>query len=292
MERIAPGDVVRVPHLVALTGATVGVAYRLTKPETLVGREDADFCVSHPSVSRRHARLRIDDDRVVVEDLGSTNGTFVGIDRVEGPTVAVDGDNIAFGIEARFRLTYVPAAEQADKDRPPSQATRSDFSREFLIGLLRVEYAYARRHGSPLTLVFFRSDAVANFAPSHSGEALSEESLSRVATAIDVTIRTEDFLARSGEDEFAVIVRADADAAFHMAERVWTRIGAHNDFPDRATTWQTITAVVLPISPIKNHPAPQPGPEPEQILASARAAARPSMMATSNRIVRLKPLVI
>ena len=45
---------------------------------------ECDVCVPDPSVSRRHARLRIQSDSVEVEDLGSTNGT-----RINGVTGGV-----------------------------------------------------------------------------------------------------------------------------------------------------------------------------------------------------------
>ena len=73
----------RIPHLVALTGAAAGTAYRLATPEVVVGRETDGLRLDHPGVSRRHALLRITDEQVVVENLGSTNGTFVGVERIE-----------------------------------------------------------------------------------------------------------------------------------------------------------------------------------------------------------------
>ena len=45
--------------------------------EVVIGRaEDADLCVDHPSISRRHALLRI-DERITLQDLGSQNGSRV-----------------------------------------------------------------------------------------------------------------------------------------------------------------------------------------------------------------------
>src|SRR5262249_46480118 len=46
----------------------------------VIGRaaEQCDLVVAHPTVSRRHARLRLSGDALQVEDLGSTNGTAIG----------------------------------------------------------------------------------------------------------------------------------------------------------------------------------------------------------------------
>ncbi len=281
----------RVPHLVALTGPGVGTVYRLTKPEMIVGRE-GEIRLSHPGVSRRHARLLVTEEHVTVDDLGSTNGTFVGVERVKAPTVVNDGDAVAFGANTICRLTYISAGDAVPIHAEPGPGSTRIGTREFLLDLLHAEYAYARRHGSPLTLVFFRSDAATSFSDSNSGAVLSEESLSRIATTIDVTIRTEDLLARSADDEFVVLVRGDADAAARMAERVRARIDAHTEFPERAATWQTITAAVLPISPVTGAPGPRALPASQEILAAARAAARWAMSGNPNRIVRLKTLVV
>jgi DNA-binding winged helix-turn-helix (wHTH) protein len=66
--------------------------------EHIVGRaEDADVCIDHESVSRRHARLVASTDRVTVEDLGSKNGTYVNHERVRGSRPLRDGDRVQFG---------------------------------------------------------------------------------------------------------------------------------------------------------------------------------------------------
>jgi len=50
-----------------------------------IGRDVAnDIIIDHPLASRRHARLEYDDQNYIVRDLGSTNGTYVNGDRIEG----------------------------------------------------------------------------------------------------------------------------------------------------------------------------------------------------------------
>ena len=63
----------------------------------LVGRgDDVYLQLDDPSVSRRHAQLCIGDE-LVVEDLGSRNGTFVNRQRIEQPVALRVGDELAFG---------------------------------------------------------------------------------------------------------------------------------------------------------------------------------------------------
>jgi pSer/pThr/pTyr-binding forkhead associated (FHA) protein len=53
--------------------------------------------VKSSTVSRRHARISLDADGVVIEDLGSKNGTYVNDRRVSEPTPVANGDQVRIG---------------------------------------------------------------------------------------------------------------------------------------------------------------------------------------------------
>ena len=79
-------------------GATPGEVYALEQEETMVGRDLAnDIAISDPEVSRRHARFVVKEGIVFVEDLGSTNGTFLNDTRLSSPQPLRPGDTITFG---------------------------------------------------------------------------------------------------------------------------------------------------------------------------------------------------
>jgi pSer/pThr/pTyr-binding forkhead associated (FHA) protein len=70
----------------------------LINGENLVGRSvDCGVRLDSTDVSRRHARIIINDDQAMLEDLGSTNGTFVNGARITSPVSLSDGMTIAFG---------------------------------------------------------------------------------------------------------------------------------------------------------------------------------------------------
>jgi DNA-binding winged helix-turn-helix (wHTH) protein len=72
--------------------------FPLSEGQNILGRDpDADVCVAHGSVSRRHARISVHEGLVVLEDLQSRNGTFVGGRRVGSPVELHDGDIIGLG---------------------------------------------------------------------------------------------------------------------------------------------------------------------------------------------------
>jgi FHA domain len=84
--------------LVIQEGASAGSEH-LLDGELILGREQgsADLVLDDPGVSRRHARVLADDDGVLVEDLGSSNGTYVNGERISGPVELGAGDELQVG---------------------------------------------------------------------------------------------------------------------------------------------------------------------------------------------------
>jgi EmrB/QacA subfamily drug resistance transporter len=80
----------------------------------IIGREGADVDVAGDTeMSRRHARLRVEGTRVLVEDLGSTNGTYVGGLRISGP-VWLDADaELMLGL-SRMTVRFAAAVPAGD----------------------------------------------------------------------------------------------------------------------------------------------------------------------------------
>ena len=84
------------PTVVVKTGPEAGRRVELDL-EVAIGRQDGDLVVEDPEVSRRHAVLRRSGGSVVVEDLDSTNGTFVNGERIRAPITVGPGDTVRVG---------------------------------------------------------------------------------------------------------------------------------------------------------------------------------------------------
>jgi sigma-B regulation protein RsbU (phosphoserine phosphatase) len=83
-----------------LTGNLAGkpLRYELRPGTYVVGRSsDCQIPLTDNAISRRHAEFVLEKDRLVVRDLGSTNGTFVNGNRLDGETTIGRGDQIRFG---------------------------------------------------------------------------------------------------------------------------------------------------------------------------------------------------
>ncbi|MGZ4173225.1 MAG: FHA domain-containing protein [Solirubrobacteraceae bacterium] len=77
-------------------GHEPGTAYDLTGGATL-GRGDVEIQLEDPFASSRHARITLQGQVVVIEDLGSTNGTYLNEQPLSGPQPLHPGDRIRIG---------------------------------------------------------------------------------------------------------------------------------------------------------------------------------------------------
>ncbi len=66
-----------------IQGAATGQIFPITKTRTTIGRSGADINLDDPEASRQHAVLEILGETAILRDLGSTNGTFVELERIE-----------------------------------------------------------------------------------------------------------------------------------------------------------------------------------------------------------------
>jgi pSer/pThr/pTyr-binding forkhead associated (FHA) protein len=106
-----------------LAGQTIDV-----ETEVVIGREDTDLTIDDVELSRRHAVVRRHASRLQVEDLGSTNGTYVDGTRIEEPTILGGGAEIQIGTTKLVVEGVLPAGREAGADTSEaraSQATRA-----------------------------------------------------------------------------------------------------------------------------------------------------------------------
>ena len=90
-------------HLVVRQGPSSRQEHAITLPSTSIGRDATnDIILFDPEVSRRHAQITFRNGRYDIEDLGSTNGTFVNQQLVTGSVPLANGDIIDMGESARL----------------------------------------------------------------------------------------------------------------------------------------------------------------------------------------------
>ncbi|MCC7074795.1 MAG: FHA domain-containing protein [Deltaproteobacteria bacterium] len=116
----SPGEDVALPRLVVLNTIFAGSAFPLRTTEQVIGRTDEnDITIEHRSVSRNHAKLVREGDRVRILDLKSANGVLVNDEEVE-QAVLQSGDVVELG---RVRMRFVPVGERFSV--PPDEIERA-----------------------------------------------------------------------------------------------------------------------------------------------------------------------
>lgn len=99
-------------RLIVRTGPNPGVVIDLTKEVSMMGRDVTnDVVLGDAEVSRQHARITRTPAGFVLEDLGSTNGTFVNAERLAAPRVLNAGDLLGLG--ENVTLTFESTAPEA-----------------------------------------------------------------------------------------------------------------------------------------------------------------------------------
>jgi diguanylate cyclase (GGDEF)-like protein len=190
-------------------GPDIGRRIPLINSQYIVGRDsEAGFVVSRSSVSRQHARLYHDEDaNWWVEDLNSTNGTFVNESRIHAQ-VLTDSDQVRFG-DAIYKFLSGSNIESAYHEAIHNMAIQDGMTgihnKRFFMEFLEREIAVASRHGHPLTLVMFDVDHFKKVNDTH-GHLAGDAVLKDLAGRIRPRIRREDLFARYGGEEFVCVL--------------------------------------------------------------------------------------
>jgi len=197
--------------LTVVSGSSAGRVHTLQDTETLLGRgKEAHARLDDTGASRTHARIvRTEDGGWLLEDLRSRNGTFVDGRRIERIELK-SGDRIHIGPNVVVSFAVLDA--QAERltaqlyESSVRDALTRAYNRRYLVERLASEIAYARRHGSRLSLVILDIDHFKRVNDSR-GHLAGDDVLRELAALVQRTIRAEDVFARFGGEEFVVLVR-------------------------------------------------------------------------------------
>jgi diguanylate cyclase (GGDEF)-like protein len=210
----------------------LGSRFRLSPGTTLEVGRSAAVGISLPevmSISRKHARLRYQGRVVTVEDLGSTNGTYVNGQPVHGKVALRSGDRFQTAA-VHFKFLHEQDVENAyhlaiyelvAKDGLTEIYNKRKYEEE-----VQREFDRAKRHQRPLSLIIFDLDEFKGINDTY-GHLCGDFILKQVATLAKDLTRTEQTLARVGGDEFVILSpETDAEGAQTLAHKLADRIAA------------------------------------------------------------------
>lgn len=217
--------------VVQYSGAKLGKRYPLTEPQNVVGRSPTvQVVINEASVSRQHARFVLLGDDVVLEDMGSSNGTFVNDARAEGQVKLKDGDIVRLGT-VLLKFFAHDNVDSIMHDKIYRMATidagTQIFNKAYLLDALESEMKFSRTYDRPLSIIYYDLD---KFKPVNDtyGHNAGDYILRESAAVVKATIRKEDILGRYGGEEFVIVLpNTDQRTATELAERIRARHEAH-----------------------------------------------------------------
>lgn len=214
----APGCLVRIYPTEGL-----GQLFQLKDDRVSVGRDSsADLCIEEESVSRRHAFIEHLNGVDIVQDLESTNGTWVNDERILAKNL-VPGDRLRFGSQI---FTYLSASSlEAQYHESVFRIMTTDgltqtYNKRFLLESLDREMVRSRRRGLKMSVLMMDIDHFKRVNDT-SGHLAGDTVLAEFASRASSVLQGDEILARYGGEEFALVVPdADLEEAVQIAETI------------------------------------------------------------------------
>lgn len=221
--------------LLAVGGELNGTIFDLNPGVVTVGRSpDNTIPLEFQGISRKHFQINISSDSTIaaVEDMGSSNGTFVNNNKIEGSVELSRGDIIKLGsIALKFlpkgdpeRLTYDQLQHEANTD-----GLTGCYNKKYFNEKIELEVKKSKVTGKPLSLIIFDLDHFKKLNDTwghDAGDYVLKEMSNVIRTG---GIRDRDIFARYGGEEFVILLpETNLKEGFGIAERLRRLIEQHN----------------------------------------------------------------
>lgn len=277
------------PHLTMLEGEDASRTWALTERPVVLGRDLAcDIALADAKSSRRHARIQwmnaADADaipEVWLEDLVSTNGTWVNGRRVEEPVRIYERDKVLIGSTLfcyALRVDEELEALRRMVQRATTDGLTALHNTEVFERVLRREFERARRYGRPLSLLYLNLDHFAEVNDTH-GNRVGDLVLRQVGRILRDNLRLCDVSARVGGDEFvALLPETPVEGALLVADRLRRTV---HEFPmmlGHEPVRVSVSVGVAPLDATHTHPD-------AYLDAASRAAYRAKQLGRNRALL-------
>ncbi len=221
------------PSFVVIQGDMIGRVYQLKEAKTLIGRHPScQISIQHRAVSSQHAQILRSSDSIVIEDLKSTNGTFVNKAKITSQTVLKTGDLVRMGGTV---LKYVDSELDVDF----SESLHNQMTRDALTGVFNRGYVLKAlsslmelaRTGSQLSMILVDLDHFKKINDTMGHLAGDQVLRDTCKVLVESVFRAEDVIGRYGGEEFiALLPDCPKVTAVEVAERARKAIEGHRYF--------------------------------------------------------------
>jgi len=216
------------PYLTFIKGPLLGQIHEITEEPTCVGRSsECNLWIEDSAISRKHFRVTVANGEIEIEDLKSTNGTYVNGDRIT-KSLLYDGDKIQISQDILMEVTYL------DNSRVQSERVRYEmgvkdpgtgiYNKRYFLDRIQEEFAFAKRGHKGLAMVIFDLDHFKVINDTY-GHLAGDLVLQKISAVVMQIVREGDLFARFGGEEFVVLMRdAHIKNALDLAERIRSKI--------------------------------------------------------------------
>jgi diguanylate cyclase (GGDEF)-like protein len=244
----------REPYLICLSGKDMGRTFPLKPDSTLlIGRsEECDIAIENGTISRRHVSVTVTSaGKVFIEDLDSTNGTFVNGTMITKLGLR-QGDQILLGPEIIFRFDYHDSADLAMASKLYEAANRDPltgiYNKRYLIEKAESAFTVALEGNRKLSMLMMDLDDFKAINDAH-GHPAGDHILRCAANLAQSITRSGCTFARYGGEEFSMLLpEVGLPEAYALADRVRRRIAQkpflHKNQPIKVTMSIGIAAFV------------------------------------------------
>ncbi|MBI2567376.1 MAG: GGDEF domain-containing protein [Candidatus Schekmanbacteria bacterium] len=221
----------KIPFLLVISGQDGDREFEV-RDEMVIGRdENADLPLNSRLISRHHAIIEEIGGNFRLQDLNSTNGTFVNGDRVADSIVLKNGDIIHIG-EVIFKFVIRDPAESEYQRRIQDMAMRDAltgiYNRGFFMTVAERELDQATNSDQTLSLILFDIDHFKKINDNY-GHPIGDFVLKTLAGILTNSLRKHDLFARYGGEEFAILLKHRCrEEAGVLADRLRRKV---EDFP-------------------------------------------------------------
>lgn len=270
------------PSLVLIAGKPLGKRFQITPPQIVIGRSsDVEICIDTPHISRRHAVLKIDGSKIVLEDLGSTNGTFVNDVQVNQPIVLKEGDHVRCG-KTIFKFIPKGSIEAFYHEDIHGMAHTDGLTqvsnKMYFLDCLRIEFARARNLENELSVIMLDIDYFKEVNDTYghqAGDYILQESCKIIKKDV---LRAGDLIGRFGGEEFAILLSdTPIREGVEIAERIRKSIESFPFAYNKKDIEITISLGLSTLSPEDDDPV--------EIIRRADEALYEAKRAGRNRVV-------
>lgn len=218
----------REPYLIIISGQQIGKLYPLDKNELIAGRSpDCNIWIEDNAISRKHFRILKHDGKCVIEDLNSTNGTFVNNRRVQSQALGA-GDKIQISTTTIIQFDFLDESRRISEQKRYEMGVKDPvtgaYNKSYFLQRIADEFSFSQRQNQPMSIIIIDIDHFKLINDTY-GHLAGDQVLQEMSRNVANMIREEDVFCRYGGEEFVIIMRnTPCQHAVNLAERIRRQI--------------------------------------------------------------------